>query len=207
MIHKKSVLVLMFFVLFLSFKSAVLAQDTTIKAARQTTQITRIKTQSDKAIDNRITSLNTRIAKINALKKISDSQKSDFASQFQSRITDLTNLKAKIDADTDLNTIKADYKSIFTDNRIFAIFEPKMNIMAQADNIIGRANTQLTKTTDANVQAKLNDAITQANAAIAKVSGLTPQNYPAKDILTSARSLIKLALADLNTARPLTKKK
>ena len=164
-------------------------------------QITKIKVQGDKAISERITSLNSRIAKITALKNLTTSQKSDFASQFQSRISALTSLKAKINSDTDLATIKIDYQSIFNDNRIFAIFEPKMNIMIQADTIIAKANVLLAKTTDPTVKAKLNNVITQATAAITKVSSLTPTNYPAASILTDAKKLIKLAQTDLNSIK------
>ena len=163
-------------------------------------QLTHLKTQGDKAIATRVTSLNAKITKINALKNLSDTQKSSFISQFQTRINTLNSLKIKLDADTDPVVAKADYQSIFTDNRIFAIFEPQMNIMMQADSLIARANVLLAKTTDTTKQAKLNDAIAQANAAINAVASLTPANYPATSTFTTARGYLKLAQADIKAA-------
>ncbi len=164
-------------------------------------QMDRIRTAANHEIDVRVTSLNDKIAKVKVLKNLSDAQKTDFTSQFQSRIDALTALKTKIGGDTDLITLKADRKSITADYRIFAIFEPRLMIDAQADTIITRANTLLSKTTKTDAQTKLHDAITQANAAIDKVAGLTPASYPATQILKDARALLKTANTDIAAAR------
>ena len=177
------------------------------KAMSSFTQIVNFKNRADKAIADRITSLNQRITKINALKNLTASQKSGFVSQFQSRIDALNALKTKIDSESDSATLKADYESIFSDYRIFAIFEPEMNIMVQADTTVARANVLLAKTSNANAQAKLNDAVTQANSAVSTVSALTPANYPATQIFVSARAFLKAANADIASARQLMNQK
>src|SRR5258708_938114 len=91
------------------------------------------KTNADRELDRRITSLNALIDRINNIVHISADQKAALVGQVQAIITDLTNLKAKIDADTDLTTLTSDKKSIVTTYRVFVFLIPKVTIMAQAD--------------------------------------------------------------------------
>ncbi len=187
------------------------------------------KTNADKEIDRRVASLNDLVNALNAMKKISDSDKSSFISQIQTQIANLTSLKAKIDADTDLATLKTDKQSIFTQYRIYMLFIPKVRIMAAADRmgqvsddmnaLLIKIQARITEAqakgldttaisaliTDA--QAKLTDAKAQYQNATNTVSSLTPDNGDQSKInannqaLQSARGMLKNGVTDLNATR------
>ena len=58
----------------------------------------------------------------------------------EKKITVGNTLKAKIDADTDLAVAKADYTSIFKDNRIYAVVIPQSQGAARMENLIVKLN-------------------------------------------------------------------
>lgn len=179
-----------------------------LKQQRQQQVITLRKTNADREIDRRIASLNNLITRLNNVKRLSADQKSTLSSQVNTEITNLQTLKSKIDADTDPATLLTDKKSIVNSYRVFLLFEPKIRIITQADEIIDLANVMLGKTTNSDATSKINDAITQANNAINSVSPLTPDGYPGnKSSFDSARGMLKTARTDLRTARPLMKNK
>ncbi|MBI3495588.1 hypothetical protein HY065_03105, partial [Candidatus Berkelbacteria bacterium] len=64
-----------------------------------TDKMANLKARADKEIDRRITELNIILNKINGFQKLSDSDKSAMTQSVQTEITNLTNLKTKIDAD------------------------------------------------------------------------------------------------------------
>jgi len=57
------------------------------------------------------------------------------SSDIQADINGLTALKAKIDADTDVNTAKADAKTIITNYYIYRIFVPKTRLLITISNM------------------------------------------------------------------------
>ena len=178
---------------------------------------------ADKEIDRRITALNALITRINGLKRVTDDQKTALLVQVQAAITDLTNLKAKVDADTDPATLKADKQSIVTSYRVFLLLIPKVEIMAHADLVLQLASqmtindttvqTKIQAAQDAKKdvtsitalltdrQAQIADAQTKAQGAITSVSPLKPEDYPGnKSTLTSSRDQLKVARQDLTNA-------
>jgi hypothetical protein len=168
--------------------------------------IERLKTRSYQEIDRRITALNGLLTKIEAMKKIVEEQKTILKTQINEQITALQTLRAKIEADTDLTTLKADKKSIVDSYRIFALFMPKINILAHADRILTVADEMLTLTSDTNAQSKINSAKTEAQKAIDTVTPLTPSDYPGnKSSLQAARQNLVNALNYLKEARLLIK--
>ncbi len=194
------------------------------QAENQAARITSLKTRADKEIDRRVAALNNLITKINSNKRLSDADKSTFVSQIQSQITTLTTLRSKIDADTDLDTLRADVKSIVDSYRIFALFIPKIHILSSADSmsqaadkltaIAAKLQTKIQSAQAAgndvtalqsalsDMQAKVADAKTQYQNAENTVSPLTPDGYPTnKSQLDSARAMIKTGAQDLKTAR------
>lgn len=169
------------------------------------------------------TILNTALAQINVATKLSASDKSNFSSQIQADITSLTSLKAKIDADTDLTTIKADAQSIFTSFRVYAVFLPQVHELAAVDRMGVTADNLATIVTKlqariqtaqsqgkdvsqlntllADMQAKIADARVQYAAVEAEISPLTPASYPgSKATFADARSKIKIGTTDLKAA-------
>jgi NADH dehydrogenase/NADH:ubiquinone oxidoreductase subunit G len=184
---------------------------------------------ADREIERRVTSLNNLITRIQSMKKITDSQKASFVTQIQTQITNLNNLKVKIDADTDLAVLKEDKQSILTEYRVYMLFIPKLRIIAAADRILEISDditSLLTKvqtvinTAQQNgrdvttinsiiseIQTQITDAKTQAQNAIDTVSSLTPdlgdKNIVASNTsaLKSAREMLRGAVQDINTAR------
>lgn len=165
------------------------------------------KTNANKEIERRVTSLNGLIVKINNIKKLSESQKAAFVSMIQSEINSLETLKAKIAADTDLETLKVDKQSIVQSYRIYALFLPQISILSHADVILNIVDMMKTKSPDATALEKIESAYTQTQSAINLVVSLTPDGYPGnKTSLESARKLLQSARLDLNAARPLLNK-
>lgn len=183
-----------------------------------------LKQRADKEITRRIEALKKLLVKISGFKKLSATQKTTLTTQVQTEISRLTTLQAKIAADTDAATLKADIASIVTSYRIFALFMPKIEILGAADRLLNtseemssqaaRLETKLSEAqakgqtvTDlqtllTDMKAKIADAKLQGQNAINTVTPLTPEGYPAnKTQLQSARQMIVTGIHDLNTAR------
>ena len=193
------------------------------------TALAKVISRSDSAITTRVNALNNLSTRISNMKNVSAATKTAITTEVQTEVGNLTTLKAKIDADTDLATAKADAKTITGDYRIYALVIPQGYIISSADRvggIVGLINaiqTKLqTRITDAktngkdvtaletamtDMTAKLADATTQASSAQSGVSALTPDKGDAtvaasnKAALVAARANIKTANADLKAAR------
>lgn len=186
-------------------------------------RLTKLHTECDTEVDKRITSLTSVQARINELQKLSSDQKNTFISEITTDSNGLTALKAKCDSDTDLTTLRNDYRSVFTTYRIFAVFLPQLHLLAAvdtmgvtADKLSDLANKLQIRIQNAgnpsnltsllsDMQAKIADAKTQYTNAESQVTSLTPQSYntdPAgtKQALTTARTDIKTGAQDLRDA-------
>ncbi|MDR3643279.1 MAG: hypothetical protein P4L74_06680 [Candidatus Doudnabacteria bacterium] len=190
---------------------------------------TAAKTRADAQIQARIAALNELQVRIGQMVKVSSDEKANLNSNIQASIGTMTNLQAKIDADTDNTTLRTDVQSITKSYRIYVLIMPQGRITAAADRVMtivglfgdlsAKLQTRITaaQTAGQNVTAlnasladmnsKTGDANVQAQAAIAEIAGLQPDNGD-KTIFTSnqaalkdARSKIKLAMTDLKTAR------
>lgn len=190
----------------------------------QNQKMENLKTRANNEIDRRITSLNGLITRIGALKKISQEQKNLYITQVQAEVTNLTSLKAKINTDTDLVTLKTDVQSIVKSYRVYLLFMPKIRLLAASDtlNITAdnlstlsaklqvRITEEKTKGKDvtsleaslSDMQTKILDARTQSQAIIVIITPLTPDGYPAnKTELEKARTMLKTGHNDLIKAR------
>lgn len=198
------------------------------RLANQQKRITALITRGDSDIAQRITSLNNAISKVQALKKLTDAQKTTIVNTYYTVIANITTLKTKIDADTDLTTLRTDVQSIYNNNRVYALVLPQSNILTAADRIqdvvidmnalanklqtrIATAQTKgkdvsaiQTSLTDFN--AKVTDAQTQAQNAVNGVSGLTPDQGDKTKLasnnqaIQTARGEIKTGSQDIKTA-------
>lgn len=193
--------------------------EATESTANQTALMTNLKNRADNAITARVNSLNKLITIINNIKRLTAEQKTTLTTQVQTEITNLQTLKSKIDADTDLTTLRTDVKSIVQSFRVYLVFIPKTYIIAHGDRIldvVSLLQTLETKLTARVSQAgnpsnlmslltdmtnKLNDASAQANNAINAVLPLTPDGWPGnKTTLQSARTMLQTARHDLQDA-------
>lgn len=213
--------------LALSVTATASAGSTTVSASTQT-KITTAKGRANQEITRRVNILTQLNTNVQAMVKVSASEKSSISTEVQSEVSTLTSLNTKIQADTDLATLKTDIQSITIDYRIFMLVVPQGRIEVAADKIetvvsdytalSGTLQTRIsqapsgTDTTqesawlsDMNTQTA--NANAQAQAAVSLVAGLQPDQGNAtveasnKAALQSARADIKAALADLKTAR------
>jgi len=197
------------------------------KTTIQTNTISRLKEKATKEIDRRIASLTKIIEKIKAVKRLTEAQKTTMVGQVQTEIDSLTTLKTTIAGLTDIAELRTSVQSIVKSYRIYVLYIPKLTIIANADKILnlieGEIATLTTKLqmriTEASTngfdvtslnslmsqrKTKIDDATTQANNAIAKVTALTPDGWPGnKTELQKARDMLKTARKDLNDAHKL----
>ena len=203
--------------------SSVLAEDAPVDTT-QTKKMENLIQRADTEINRRLVALSNLVNKISLLKRVSDGQKAAFTSEIQSNITDLTSLKTKIDADTDIATLKLDVQSIVDNYRIFALYIPKIHLLSGADvagemagslgSLAIKLQNKITTDKDAgkdvtklqtlltDMQNKIADASNQAANLTDQVVQLVPSGYPGNaDSLASARDMLKTARTDLQTAR------
>lgn len=175
-------------------------------------KISSLKTKADNEISRRLTSLNNLVTKIGGLQKLTADQKSQLTSQIQASITELTNLKAKIDTDVDLVTLRVDVKSVITNYRVYVLFLPRiqellaidraMLLLDKLNQIVADLKTKISSLVDlTDMQNKLSDAKTQLDAAQNEILPLTPESYPGnRGVLQDARKKIQAAHQDLKNA-------
>lgn len=186
--------------------------------------MTRYKAKANNEITRRITSLQGIISKIKSAKHFTESQKSTFALQIQTEIANLTALKAKIDADTDMAALRADVQSVTKSYRVYALYIPKIHSLGAVDEVLNAADRMSkfipklqSKITEAqaagkdvtalnlalaDMQNKIADAKTQAQNAQNVLMSLAPEGYPGnKTSFESAKATLQTARQDLKTAR------
>lgn len=104
-------------------------------AARQSGELSRIQSRADAMITNRITDLNKLLSRTQNDPRLATDEKTTLTNSITTTITNLQNLKAKIDADTDVTTAKTDAQSIVTSYRIYMVFEPQTRLLIIIDNL------------------------------------------------------------------------
>jgi hypothetical protein len=178
--------------------------------------------RGDKEIDRRIAALTDLNTRIQAMQKVTDTFKAGISASITNEINTLTSLKAKIDADTDLTTLKTDIQSITASYRVFALVLPQGRIAAFADREVelvsmmstlgaklqariatagqGGADVSALTTALTDMAAKLKDAQAQAEAAVTASSSLAPDNGD-KTKMAANDAALKTARADLVAAQ------
>lgn len=204
--------------------SKVLAQSSSPKAGiLSEARMTIIKTRADSQIEMRLSSLNTAMTKIGEVKRLTADEQTTFSNEIQQDITALTALKTKIDADTDVATLKTDATAIYSDYRVYAVFLPQIHEIISTDiikitatnltTIAGKLSERIQEMQSSgksaadlqgfltDMQAKIADAQAQGTAAFNEIVSLTPGSYPgSSSILKDARTKIKTATSDLKAA-------
>lgn len=175
-------------------------------------------------IDRRVDALNKLISRIYGFKHLTPDQKTSLTSQVQAEIDNLTTLRAKIAADTDFESLKADVKGVVNSYRVYALFIPKIKILSAADVLLNavekfnmlyaelQAKVAAAKSAGGDVtaleeklssmQSKIESAQTKAQSAIDTAMPLTPDGYPGnKTSLQTARTSLHEGKKDLHSAR------
>jgi hypothetical protein len=221
-------------------KANAAAQAAANRTARTAARMTAAEQKGLAAVDKRITDLGTLVTRVQSLKNVSDSQKTNIVTTVQNLSANLAALQMKIQEDTSSSTLRDDLTSITGSYRIYALVMPEVRIIASADRIVtvsGMINILATKvsarlsqagtvpnlsalTADmADVSAKIADAMTQAQAAVAEVTPLTPDQgdktkmaantaalKDARSKISAAETDIKAAYKDISTVLAAVKK-
>jgi len=186
--------------------------------------VDRLHRLGDKLIDRRVEVLNRAISRVNGSNRVSESERAAIVADLNGNVADLTSLKAAIDAKTELETLRARVKSIFTDYRIFAVVLPR----DRGELVVGRANAIL-RHLDAlsekiprwinaakargkdvssaeaaykDFQARLADAKTQTAAAMGHFQAMKPaaDTSEARNYLDQGKGAMRAARDDLRIA-------
>lgn len=174
------------------------------------------------ATAKRITSLTTRIGKVNAGARLSSGDKSTVLATLNHDLGGMQSLKTKIAADTSVTGALADYRSIYTEYRVYAVGLQQSYIAAAADGVTGRAIPKLqsaaskitaafaahpSKVTPAlqaqlaDMKAKIADAVTKTSGLSAAALAVTPSAYNANhSVITADRAAARAAVADSKAA-------
>mgnify|MGYP001613759092 CR=1 FL=1 len=159
--------------------------------------------RADQEIDRRIAKLKTQNARIQAMQRIGVDEKGSLDASIKAQLTELTNLKAKIHADTDVATLRTDVQSITKSYRVFALVMPKAAIAAAAARVKSIADSLIEigvkletrisalplleslahanalaalRTSLADLRTKAANAKVEADAAVALTANLSPDN-------------------------------
>lgn len=197
--------------------------------AREAALMVKGKERADQELTRRIDVLTKLETRTNDMKRLSDSEKSSLGATIIAHINTLTELKAKIDADTSTTTLKDDVQSITKAYRIFALIVPQTAIAAAVDRVesivatatdisaklslrISAASAAGHDTTTVNasltdMNAKIADAKIQAEGALSATAQLQPDNGDKAVMaantaaLKGARAKIQAAQTDLKAAK------
>lgn len=196
-----------------------------IQAAALAKVITTAQTRADQEITRRINALNALNTRVNAMVKVSASDKSTLSSNIATQIAAMNTLQTQIAADAAANSttsLKIDIQSITKSYRIFALIIPQGAIEAAADRVLDITDMMTTLGTQlqtritaaqtagnnmsvevaalADMNAKIADANTQANTAVTEVASLQPDNGNAT-IEASNTAALKDARTKIQTSQ------
>jgi len=197
--------------------------------ANVSVRIGKAKERANQEIDRRVVALTELKARIESAERISASGKASMSATLTSQINSLSALKTEIAADADLESLKADIKSITQSYRIFALIVPQGHIAAMSDRMTTTADLMVSlgaklkvkideaktagadvtalETALADLNAKVADARVQATAAVTLSSSLTPDQgdeaklQANKKALADARVKLRAGSEALRTAR------
>jgi len=158
--------------------------------------LSKIVERANQEIDRRVVSLGALAQRIQEMKKINVEAKASLAAKVQDEQTALIALKNKIDADTDIETLKTDVKAIAEQYRIYKLVMPQIQVFAAVD----RANTIQAALTD--IGTKLQSRISNISAQGVDVSALqkSMDEYNAK--LTLAKTQVAAAFEHVSPLVP-----
>lgn len=163
----------------------------TAAADKQSAELTRIQKRADTMIRVRLDSLQKLQTRIQNDKRLTADEKTVFTSDINTITSQLTTLKAKIDADTDAATALSDAKSIVTSYRIYEVFEPKIRLTLIIDNL--QTTTNQLASLMPKIQTLLNTLKSQGKDITAAQTALvdsTTQLTAINTILVTDKSLL-----------------
>lgn len=187
-----------------------------------------VKARAHEAIERRLQTLDRLAQRVRDNRQLSDSHRAALTDLIESQVRGLTALDATIQADTDVEKLVADAKSIVTDYRVYLLTGPKVHLVigadtevavaAKLDEVAGRLQTKVDRAAAASkdvttaqshldeMKAKLADAHSSAAGVPDAVLPLVPQDYPDnKPVLDTARASLQAGRTALHAARDLAR--
>lgn len=201
---------------------------TTIEAPAATASgagtLASIQARAASAISVRLSALHRAVTSVTSNRYLTSADRATILSTLNSDLSGLTALGPVIQADTTVAKAKADYRTIFTGYRVFALALPQARFAAAADDLTGTVVPRLSDAQSrlqtllagresgkdtAAVQAAMSDlgerisAINSATAGLsASVLALTPADWNGNHaVLALLRARLVTARADARKAR------
>jgi hypothetical protein len=150
--------------------------------ARATAVLAGLRAFGNCEINRRFTTLADLSAKITASKVMTPSDATALRAEIGSTSSGLTSLKATIDADTDLVTLKSDVQKIATGYRVYLLVVPQVHLVNAAAGVVA-------------VQAKFADINTKLAAAIAAAKAAGKDTAAAQAELDAMNASVTAAAA------------
>jgi hypothetical protein len=209
---------------------ATATAQTTARQQREDSQLVILKARAKAAVDRRETELTRLRGQVSASKRLTPGHRSTLLQQISSASSGLLSVDAKVQADTDLTTARADAQTIVTGFRVFVLVEPRTHLVIAADIETSAANRLATvadklesaiataqakgkdvtaaKAAVADLRTQISTALGKAATAASSVIGLTAAGYPAnqptltaaRDSVQSSRAALKAAVTDARAA-------
>jgi hypothetical protein len=160
------------------------------------TQLNTIITRGTQEINRRLDSLKTLGDKINSATRLTSADKTLLINQVNAETTSLTNLRAKLAADTSLTEARTDARSITAEYRVYALIVPKIAIIRMADSIL-QTSSKLSALAE-----KIQTRIDQAKSAGKNTASIQIQLDSMNEIITEANITANSLQAKVITLQP-----
>jgi hypothetical protein len=204
-------------------------KDSSLSSKTEAERMAALKLKASTEIDSQITALNNLNARVQASTNITAANKATVAAAVGKQINALVALKAKINADTEMSTLKRDIASIKKLGWSFGFLNFRHNLLTEVDTHFAKINalasTTASLTIDVNsaqtagkdvttlraklaeMNTKIADANVQSNAALALIAPILPDMGSStiktanKAVIADAYAKYKLALKDIKEIR------
>jgi hypothetical protein len=181
------------------------------------------------AIDLRLPVLAAARDRVAANRHVTDDHRAALTANIEETAARLRVLAEAIKTDADLTALREHCRSIFEDNRVFALVLPRAHLVVGADtatdagaklrNVAGKLSEAIDRAEAAGqdvtqarmdlnaMKAAIASGVASAGTVPGAVLGLTPADWNADhEVLTPARQSLRSARADLKVARDLAQK-
>lgn len=196
------------------------------RGENQSARLSNLNTLCQNAVTQRVTLLNSVESRIGTLKRLSSSQQQQYQGEVTTNSTGLQGVATQCTTDFNagnLTNLRNDYRSIFTQYRIYVEMLPQMRLLIASDTmgytasnlntLYGKLQSRVQSAGNpgnltgllTDMQTKINTAQMQYTSVESQVTGLTPTSYDQNPSGTNAtfqtaRSEIKTGAADLQSA-------
>ena len=188
-----------------------------------------LRTRCLAAIGVRLPALSGAESDVNGNQHVTDEHQSALDTDIDGTTARLDTLAGEIKVDTDLATLHDHCRSIFEDNRVFALVLPRARLVVGADtaddagaklsDIAGKLGDVIAREEAAGrdmhqahadldaMKAQVATAVAAADSVPGALLGLTPADWNANhDVVQPARNSLRVARTDLKVARDLAVK-